>query len=252
MKKVIALLLLMVTSVWSQNTDWEREFAAANTLYAAGKYEEAATKYSALEQTGAQAEALFFNMGNVYYQLKQTAPAIYYYEKTLLLNPDHAAAKANLQFAQQSLEGKITKIEKLTTQDIVHHSFKAFNYNQWAWIATACAFLIFICFSTYYMVASATLKRLFFAAQFLGLGLGLIALYGAYSEKKYAEEYRPGIVFQTNAALKEEPKQSAKNIETLQEGTKVFILKNKGLWCLVKLENQETGWLLQADFRALK
>lgn len=252
MKKVIALLLLMVTSVWSQNTDWESQFSEANTLYAAGKYEEAITKYVAIEQTGAQAEALFFNMGNAYYQLKQMAPAIYYFEKTLLLNPDHIGAKNNLQFAQQSLEGNITKIEKLNSQDILHNSFKIYSYNQWAGIATACAFLILICFSIYYILASATLKRILFAGQFLWLGIGIIALYGAYSEKKYTDEYRPGIVFQTNAALKEEPKQSSKSIETLQEGTKVFILKDKGLWCLVKLENQETGWLLQADFKPLK
>lgn len=236
----------------AQEQDWETLFDQARALYEEAKYREAAEVYQKLEDEGVMSDALYYNMGNVYYKLHQTAPSIYYYEKALWLNPKHEKSKINLKFAQKTLLEEIPKIEKLNRRDIIHKSLNGLDYNQWAWIATAFSLLIFIFFAVYYLSQNAMVKRLFFGGIFLALLLSIGALYAAYFEKQYENGYNPGIVFDAKTELKSDAKSSSKTILVLHEGTKVYVLEEKALWSKVRLENQQEGWVLQSSFKTLK
>ena len=40
----------------------------------------------AIEEQGMESDELFFNIANCYYKMNKVAPAIYYYEKALLIS----------------------------------------------------------------------------------------------------------------------------------------------------------------------
>lgn len=252
MNKFIIILVLFTSTIWAKEVDTINHFEKANALYEQKQYQEAIAEYELLEATGVQSENLYYNMANAFYRLHQTGPAIYYYEKALLINPNLKEATINLKFAQQSLEGEITKIQKLESKDIVYQSLSFLSYNQWAKWVTASAFLCLVLFIVYYLSAQSTVKRISFAGILVFIVIMMMGSYAAYTSKSYEESYQPAIVLQDQALLKDDAKNSAKTLMQVKEGTKVYILEEKALWSKVKLENQEVGWLLQSSFRPLK
>ncbi|SFJ46196.1 tetratricopeptide repeat protein [Myroides guanonis] len=252
MNKFIFILVLFTSTIWAKEVDSAEKFKKANTLYEQKQYSEALKEYESLEREGVQSDNLYYNMGNTYYKLHEVGSAIYYYEKALLINPELKEASVNLKFAQKSLEGKITKIQKLESKDIIYQSFNFLSFNQWAKVATIFAFLSLALFILYYLSTQSLLKRISFASIFVCVAAMLISSYAAYSTKDYEDTYNPAIVLEDNAVFKDEAKNSAKTIMELKEGTKVYILEEKALWFKVKLENQEIGWLLKTSLRPLK
>lgn len=249
---IIIVLLLICSKTWGQEHNSTQKFNNANNLYEQKQFVEALNGYLELEHDGLKSDHLFYNMGNTYYNLNQRGNAILYYEKALLLNPDSQKAMINLKYAQKPLEGKITKIVKLESKDILYGSLNFISFNTWAKVATLlslCA-LVFFCF--YYYNSNTQIKRIVFICTLLCV-LGLsFSMYAAYTIEKYEQAYKPAIVMLENVELKEQAIQSSKAIMELQEGTKVLILDEKALWYQVKLENQDIGWLLKKSIRSIK
>ena len=97
MRNVITLICLffMGNMLFATQTV-EDEFAKANKLYQQEKYSEALTIYKQIEAQELQSDDLFYNMANAFYKMNQVAPAIYYFEKALKINPDFSNASAEM------------------------------------------------------------------------------------------------------------------------------------------------------------
>jgi len=73
--------------------------------YEEGKYNEAATAYAKLLQTGQTSAALYFNLGNAFFKSGQMGRAVAAYR---LAGPTHSRdpdVRANLQFARNQIQG---------------------------------------------------------------------------------------------------------------------------------------------------
>jgi len=81
----ISLLSFSGGGVQAQTPD--SLFSSANKLYQQEKYIEALDQYQKIEKQDLESVSLYFNMANIYYRTNQVAPAVYYYEKALKLNP---------------------------------------------------------------------------------------------------------------------------------------------------------------------
>ena len=90
MKTIHYILLLLVSTAWA-NPLLEK----ANELYRKEKYEEAITVYETILKGKQQSVALYYNLGNAHYKLHHIAPAIYNYEKALLLDPSDEEVQTN-------------------------------------------------------------------------------------------------------------------------------------------------------------
>jgi len=89
-----------MTTAVSINPD---AMAAANNLYAAGHYAEAAQLYEQMAAQGAEDAALFYNLGNAYYQLGDRDLAAVQYAHAAELAPRDADIQANLDLAGGAL-----------------------------------------------------------------------------------------------------------------------------------------------------
>ena len=74
-------------------------FDEGNSFYNNGNYEQAIEKYSSIIKSGYESSELYYNLGNSYYKLNDIANSIFYFEKSLLLDPNNLESKNNLSFA---------------------------------------------------------------------------------------------------------------------------------------------------------
>ena len=96
MKKILVLLLFVSQVFWAQTG-----FDQGNKYYEKENYEAAISSFETVLNSGKQSSELYFNLGKCYYKLHKVAPAIYNYEKALLLSPNDTEIKTNLEFARK-------------------------------------------------------------------------------------------------------------------------------------------------------
>jgi len=85
--------------------DVAADFAAANALYAQGKFTDAAATYERILQTGGQSPALLFNCGNAEFKAGHLGRAISAYRRAGQLTPRDAELRANLAFVRTQVQG---------------------------------------------------------------------------------------------------------------------------------------------------
>ncbi|MCG9791860.1 tetratricopeptide repeat protein [Flavobacterium algicola] len=239
MKNYLYLLLFFV----SQSFFGQANFDKGNDLYQKGQYKEAAVAYENILKSGKQSADLYYNLANSYYKLNQVAPAIYNYEKALILNPDDIDIANNLKFAQKRTVDEIKVVSKVGFAKLLRDFTGIYHFNTWGWIAIGFAFAFLICFLGYYFSNLTLVKRAFFFGMFIFLVFVFASVASAMFEKSYYENEKPAIVFAEIAAVYGEPKVSSTTILDLHEGTKVYVLESVSHWKKIQLTDGSEGWI---------
>ncbi len=247
MKKIIFIFLLTTQVFFAQNG-----FEKGNALYQKGKYEQAISEYESVVSGKKQSAELYFNIGNCYYKLNKVAPAIYNYEKALVLNPDDAETLNNLKFAQKLQIDEIKVIPKVGFSKLIQNGTSAFHYNTWAWISVCFSTLFLLFFIGYYFSQTTGLKRTFFLGMFVLLLLLLISVLAAIFEKNRFQNERPAIVFAEMTLVKSEPQKLSTTVVTIHEGTKVFVEESMGNWRKIQLTDATEGWIENSAIKEVK
>lgn len=247
MKNIVYILLLFTQVFWAQDN-----FEAGNKLYRQEKFEEAVKAYESVLKTKQHSAELYYNLANAYYKLNKTAPAIYYYEKALLLNPNYSDAKNNLQFAQNMTIDDIKPVQQVGFGKIIHDFTSSYTYDGWAKIAIGFSVLFLLFFIGYYFSAATWLKRIFFVGLFVALIALVISVASAIAEKASYENDKPAIIFADTVGIKNEPKESADNAFMLHEGTKVQIVETLDNWRKIQLADEKEGWVNKDALKEIK
>jgi len=247
MKKIIFILLLSTQFFFAQSS-----FEKGNALYQKGQYEQAISAYNSVLASKKHSAELYFNLGNCYYKLNKVAPAIYNYEKALVLNPNDTEIANNLKFAQKLQIDEIKVIPTVGFSKMVHDFASIFHYNTWAWISIGFSILFLLFFIGYYFSQIALYKRIFFFGMFALIGLLLISVSVAISEKNDFENEKPAIVFAEMAFVKSEPQNASNTIFTLHEGTKVYVKETLENWKKIQLTDGTEGWIEKTAIKEVK
>ena len=96
---------LLVISHTTFAADIAAEFAAANKLYAEGKFAEAATAYEKILHSSGESPSLLFNCGNAEFKAGHLGKAIAAYRQAKLLSPRDPELRANLTFVRNQVQG---------------------------------------------------------------------------------------------------------------------------------------------------
>lgn len=250
MKKLFYLFLFITTSVFA--TDISDPFQNGNQAYSAGKYDLAIQNYESIIASGKESADVYFNLGNCYYKLHKVGPAVYNYEKALLLNPNDQEIKTNLDFARKMAIDDIKIIPKVGFHKLIQDFTSTYYYDTWAWIAVGLALVFFLCFLGYYFSGTTLKKRIFFTGMFVVLlGITLSVSAGIF-ERNRLENEKPAIVFAETAPVKSEPKTASPDTFILHEGTKVYILESIANWKKIELTDETTGWIESSAIKELK
>lgn len=247
MKKIFYIILLIFQVSLAQNA-----FEQGNQYYQKENFQAAISSYESIINSGKESADVYFNLGNCYYKLHKVGPAVYNYEKALLLNPNDQEIKTNLDFARKMAIDDIKIIPKVGFHKLIQDFTSTYYYDTWAWIAVALALVFFLFFLGYYFSGTTLKKRIFFTGMFvILLGITLSVSAGIF-ERNRLENEKPAIVFAETAPVKSEPKTASPDTFILHEGTKVYILESIANWKKIELTDETTGWIESSAIKELK
>lgn len=247
--KNIVFLFLFITQIFFAQSGFEK----GNALYKNLKYKEAAAEYeSVLKTDKLQSAELYFNLGNCYYRLNQVAPAIYNYEKVLVLKPNDPATLNNLKFAKKLTIDEIKEVPKVGFAKLIHNFTSIFNFNTWAWISVAISFTFLLSFIGYYFSQLTRVKRFYFITMSALLFILVLSIAAGVSEKNNFKNERPAIVFAEIAEVHNEPQNTSTAIFVLHEGAKVYVTESTGSWKKIELTDGTEGWIQAAAIKEVK
>ena len=244
------LLSLLNGLLFAQTAD--SLFIKANKLYQQEKYTEAIKTYEQIAENQIVSEDLYYNMGNTYYKMNQVAPAVYYYEKALLLNPGHSDALHNLSFAKRMAIDNIEALPKTIGERFSQAVIQRLHYNSWAWLAVIFALGFTTLFLLYHFAQQSSRKRIFFISSLLSAMFVILFVLFAFNNSNYVNTNRYAIVFEQQVDVKSAPTVSGELSFELHEGAKVKLLETVDDWFKIKLADGKIGWMPKEALKEIK
>lgn len=248
MKNILYVVFLLTSQIFFAQTGFE----TGNDLYQKGKYQEALNAYESVVNNHKQSAELFYNLGNCYYKLNKVAPAIYNYEKALVLKPNDGDVLNNLKFAQKRTIDEIKVIPKVGFGKLLRDFTGIYHYNTWGWISIGFSVLFLLSFIGYYFSQITVSKRIFFFSMFVFVIMLMISVASAIFEKSHFENEKPAIVFVEMTDVRSEPQKMASTVVVLHEGTKVYVEEAVVGWKKVQLTDGTEGWIESKSIKEVK
>ncbi|MTH17061.1 tetratricopeptide repeat protein [Flavobacterium sp. LC2016-01] len=247
--KNIVYLFLLITQVFFAQSSFEK----GNAMYQRGNYQEAVLAYEGVIKENKQESAeLYFNLANSYYKLNKVAPAIYNYEKALVLKPHDPETLNNLKFAKKLTIDEIKEVPKVGFAKLIQNFTGIFDYNTWAKIAVGIGFLFLLSFIGYYFSQLTLSKRIYFIGMFVLLVALALSVSAGMSEKNHFDNDRPAIVFAELSEVRSEPQKGGAAIFLLHEGSKVYVTEVLGQWKKIELTDGTEGWIDGSTIKEVK
>jgi len=241
--KIIFITLLLSSSLISLAQTPKQLLENGNAFYSEAVYDSALISYHAVLDKGYVSDALYYNLGNTYFKLKDIPSAILFYEKSLKINPSDEDVKNNLQIANSMIVDKIEIIPQMFFRVWWTTFYTMLPANSWAWISVF-IFLITIVAIYLYLTSYNTAVRK--TAFFSGIVLIFLTImsFGLASQKYYyTQQTNEAIVFTPTITIKSSPAQSSVDLFVLNEGTKVALLDKTNGWTKIRIANGSVGWL---------
>ena len=235
MKKIILFLNIFLCLNLQAN---DSLFINANQDYANQSYSLAIDKYQSIMSSGTESSELYYNLGNSYYRVNEIHQAIYFYEKSLKINPNFTEAIENLELCNQLLIDKIEKMPEIFYK-IYYENLKNFLSIKW-WKITS--LILVWTFLIIYLIKS-ILKRKFKLFQNIVLLLSFLCFLIYQDISNDSLENKEAIIYSQVIDIMSAPSEKANKLFTLHLGTKVKINDQIENWVNISLANGNKGWV---------
>jgi tetratricopeptide (TPR) repeat protein len=235
MKHWLAILIALVCAGKLLAADTSVDFAAANKLYAEGKFAEAATAYDAILKTGAQSPALLFNAGNAEFKTGHLGKAIASYRQAELLSPRDAELRANLAFVRNQVQG--ATLRESRWQNWV----STLTLNEGA-LLTAIFFWAMFLLLAVRQIKPALAPKLRTVTR---LAVALTIFSGAILGLQAANHFNScvAVVTTADATARSGPFDDAQNVFSARDGVELQVLQRHDDWVQVANNAGKIGWL---------
>ena len=215
------------------------EFAAANKLYAEGKFAEAASAYeNTIQQTagsGNASPALYFNAGNAEFKLGRFGRAIAAYRRAALLNPRDSEILGNLDFARNQVQGSTVRPSR---------------WQSWVGVLTLNEGTVLTAVWLWLWLALLTVRQLqpALVARLRGLTLAALVatvLSGTILAMQASIHFssQTAVVTTANAQARSGPFDDAQPIFAPHDGVELSVLDRHDDWLQVADGSGKIGWL---------
>ena len=244
--------LFLILFFLNTQSQVEVVFDEGNALYNQGNYAEAIEKYTSIINNGSESAELYYNLGNAYYKINEIANSIFYFEKSLLLDPNNNETINNLSFSQNMTIDRIETVPVNQVSKFISKFTNLFDYNTWFLISILFEFLSLIVFSLYLFNKNSNTKKRYFSIGSIFLFCFIIFLILGVNLKSEYKKNNPAILFDSRISFKSEPNERSEELFLLNEGTKVNVLEKINEWSLIELSNGSKGWILNSTYQLIK
>ncbi|MBQ6166779.1 MAG: tetratricopeptide repeat protein [Muribaculaceae bacterium] len=248
MKRFIITILLTVLAlpIVAANANIDK----ANQAYKQELYNEALKLYLQEAKETGVSSALYCNIGDTYYRLKDNVHAVLYYERALLLDPSNNDARFNLEFVRGKMQLPDDAGESWFS-NWVDQMVSRLSSNAWAIIAII-TFLLFLAGVAIYMFMDNVLMRKigFFGGAVL-IVASILANLAAFHVHNKATGASGAIIMPEKVTLStapREPRDKEEEAFELMQGTRVEIVdsiadKASGKWLQVSTAGGHKAWI---------
>lgn len=208
-----------------------------NEAYQKEQYAQAAQAYESLAEAGRANAAVYYNLGNAYYRLRQPGRAILNYERALALSPRDGDARFNLDFvnAQLNLPQPASALEQFAGWAASLFSLNELSAASTALWALTCALIILFLLRgrrVYAYAGAAVFAAFILSASWFGIAWSR----GAGTPR--------AVVVAGPAEARNGPGADNSVAFTLPEGRKVLLMGGKDDWAAIGLaEEGLKGWV---------
>ena len=243
---IIGIIIFVMTCFMTMETRAQKPeelFAKANTLYNESAYDSAAIVYESIINNGYSSATLFYNLGNTYYKIGNYPLAIYYYEKSLKLDPKNEDTKHNIEIAQAFISDKIESVPEFFVKTWWKNISDSCSINTWSIITLVIFGTLLICLFFYFTARTRILKKSMFFIGLILIILNISCFSITIKKSNYIKSQNEGIIITPTITVKSSPSSSSVDLFVLHEGSKVKILDNADNWDKIKIANGSIGWL---------
>lgn len=241
--KQLTLILSILLCI--ENYASEFTFRQANEEYNKGNYTKAITLYDSIISNNLESSELYYNLGNCYYKTQDWANTVWYYEKSLKLNPNNYNAIHNLQLTKIKIKDQIEALPEL----FYKKWWKNFNS-----LTTIKIWQILLITSIWAILIHQLIKRIFnykniYLTYLLNILL-LILLCVTYSSNLQYNK-KEAVIFSKSVIVNSAPSVNSTNLFSLNSGTKIEVIDKIGDWINIKIINGNIGWIKESDCKIL-
>lgn len=247
----------------------ESSVALADTLYAQGKYAEAAEAYLSLSKVDGDSAGLLFNLANAYAQKGDLGNAILYYSRAYRLDPTNKEIKNNLEYFTSKVEDsnraelrgkKISVAPDHATffQTVDTFICTGVGRDFWALAAAILFILVLGSIAVYLFCSDVRLRK---AGFFGGIAMFFCCIFSvvlAFRSASYFDSHDNGVLMAYKLELLIEPSSDAKPAcNLLCQGTVLDIIaeetdvEGNPTWYKVRLNSDIEGWIRASDIAVI-
>ncbi len=242
MKRLLLIIPLIVGHVaFAQEVGLQ--FEQANQLYRIGDYQQAAPYYEKIAENGYEAPALFYNLGNVYFKLKNIPAAILNYERARRLAPHDDDIAYNLRLANLRIIDRIEPIPQLFFVEWWQVFVSMFSATTWATLAIIFLWCGALGGALFLFVRQPIIRRLSFFISAICLLISVTSYVGMVRQSRHEQTETGAIVFAPSISVKSSPDAQSTDLFVLHEGVKVELLDTVGEWRKIRLADGKVGWV---------
>lgn len=225
-------------------------FSQANAAYNSAAYDSALMLYNRVVDAGLESSTLYFNMGDVYYKMREYPMAIYCFEKSLKLDPSNEDARVNLEIANAAIVDKIEPVPQSFIARGWNNLKVCFSGNQWATISIVAFALLLLGVFLFLRASKMGIRKLGFFAGLLMLVVFAFSVIFSAQLKRESLKQDQAIIMTPTVTVKSSPNDASVDLFVLHEGSKVAIIEEADGWNKIKIANGSVGWLPEQSMRA--
>ena len=219
------------------------QFEEGNRSYRSGDYTRAAQLYEQVEKNGYESPALYYNLGNSYFKLKNIPAAILQYERAKRIAPHDEDILYNLRLANIRVIDKIDPLPRLFFIEWWNSSMNLFSSSAWGTIAIVCLWCAALGGGMVVISRSSGLQRAGLLFAVLAIAIGIFSFTGAYERVMKEQQEQAAIVFAPSVSVKSAPDAGSTDLFVVHEGVKVEVLDAVGGWRKIHLADGKVGWI---------
>jgi len=242
MKKSIIFILFSFFAVVAMAATGKAKLMEANVEYKNKNFETAANLYEEILKEGESA-AIFYNLGNAYYELGKLAPAILNYERALLRDPGNEDIRHNLELAYSQTVDRIEPVGRFFLLKWIDGLSSLYSTNAWAYISIISFIITLMLAGAFVFARVGWMKKIAFFAGIATLIITLSAFGFSNKQKNRLIIHDYAILFSPTVTIKGSPDASGKELFLLHEGTKVKIKRTLGNWIEIQSLDGNVGWV---------
>ena len=247
---IIPIILLLLTGqAYAVNSNYADQWKKGISFYQQKQYDSAVAYFEQIAELKPYNAVVYYNLGNAYYRLNKTGPAILNYERALRIDPDNKTIKDNLLVAQARISNKIQAGGEIFFINWWRILTKPGNANLLAILALV-LFTILTVLITFKRVSKPGSYKVPIQVNVFLTFLFICILIIAYCSAANGLDNTSAVIMEKDAPLMNS-ELKGKPILLVPEGTIVHIKSEKGSWAEISLPDGRSGWLLHTELQKI-